>query len=394
MAWVAVGVGVAGLALSAGESAYAASNQPQEPNLSADSAEMANVQASLLPQEAALQKEAELGQSTLNQGYTESTQGAQQQQQIQQQINLLQKQLQPDQNNHAGQNVQVSPQQAATINSQITNLRGQLANIQPGQPVYLNSQGQVVPASQATTSFAGNSTADIQQQLMTQAIQGQLANSAQYDPQFIANQLAEEQQANPQGVAARSDLYNQIQSQIANPPTSPVADTMNSQVQEHVNAGSGLTPEEQAALDSQVGAQGSNDPNFSTQLTTGFGGQARAAQNAGEGASWLSSGQTPGDIQYRAEQQNLGNLSSYISGQTPESQFSELSGSQNTATPQYQNTPQPTFNFGAAQQGAQAGLTNYGQQTQANENALNPWSTGITGVLGAANAAAAGGFTL
>jgi hypothetical protein len=393
----AVTLGAVSLAASVGEYAYSAATQPQAPNLNASSAQMANVEASLLPQEAALQKEAELGGTALNAGYTKSTQGAIDTKAIQNQISQLQGQLSRNQSQQSqtsgGLRSQMSPQTVQQIQSQITQLQNQLKNTPAaGSTIYLDSSGKVVPESQAVSNFAGNSTADIQGTLMQQQIQGQLANAAQYDPQFIANKLAEEQQANPQGVAARADLYDQIQKQINTPPTSPVADTMNQQVQTQVNAGSGLTPEEQAALDSQVGAQGGNNPNFSTALTTGFAGQTRAQNNANEGASWLSSGETPADIQYRAEQQNLANLSSYISGQTPESQFSQLSGAQSTATPSYSNTPQPSFNLGAGQQGQQAAITQYGQQTQQAESQANPWSAGLSSVLGVGRLAASAGY--
>jgi hypothetical protein len=165
-----------------------------------------------------------------------------------------------------------------------------------------------------------------------------------------------------------------------------------------VAAGSGLTPEEQAMLDIAVkgstAAQGVPEgTDFSKALTTGMAGTQRQMASAGAGMNWLASGQTPEDIAYRAQQQNLSNLSSYVGGRTPQSQFRALSGAQQGAAPMAQAPALPGFNMGAGQQGAGAGLATYGQQVQAAINTPNPWMAGLSGAMGAANVAGKAGWS-
>jgi hypothetical protein len=344
-----VGIASAGVGIASAAGAFT----PSQPNLGAASKEMANLQAEQLPIMNQLQAEAQLGGSVL----TPSQQA---------QIDSINKEIE-------GLQTPSKRNGGTTDNSAaIQALQNKIKDIQNNK-----------------TSFAGYSTADIQKQLLGQQAQGQLESAQKFDPQFIAEAQAQEAQANPQGVAARGQLYQDIENQIANRPQSPVANTMDKQISERVAAGSGLTPEEQAVLDNSVnqsilGTSG-NNPDLASALTTGFAGQERAAGNAQAGAAWLASGETPSDIQYRADQQNLSNLSSFINGQTPESQFGQLSGAQTGATPVTPAVPQQGANFNAGNQGISGALQQFSNQTNTPSN----WTTGISGVLGAANTAAA-----
>lgn len=393
----AIGGAAGSVGLGAASAAGAFSSTPSYPNTSADSAAMANAQAEQLPEMQAMEAAAQEGGTTLNPGYTSAGSSDAYRAGLQQQIAAIQAQLTPAPVTHQirrnGQRVPSTPPtpiNAPQLQKQLAALQSQLAAVPAGSTIYKDSKGNLVPASQAMTNFAGNSTADIQGKIQEQLAQGELTNAQQYDSQFIAQALAEEQQANPQGVAASGELAALVQQQINNPPQSPVAQTMQDQVQAKVAAGSGLTPEEQAMLDASVnssvtGTTG-NTPNFGNALTTGFAGEQRALQNAGSGATWLASGQTPEDITYRANQQNLSNLSAEISGATPESQFSELSGAQSGPTPNTSTNYLPSYNTGAAAQGAQAGLDQYGQQVGQALNTANPWTSGLSAVTSAAGA--------
>ena len=363
MSFVAAAVSVASLGM--GVASAAGAFTPSQPNLGAASAQMANLQAEQLPIMAQLQAEAQLGG-------TANLLTPKQQAQIAKLQSAITQATAAGQRAGAGEggkNAAATAAKIASLNQQITKIQGAHPN-----------------------SFAGYSTADIQRKLLGEQAAGQLANAQKYDAGFIDSAAKQEAQANPQGVAARGQLYKDIQSQIANPPQSPVAETMNKQVGERVAAGSGLTPEEQAVLDASVnntvtGTSG-NTPNFGAALTTGFEGQARQAGNDQAGAAWLASGNTPGDIQYRSEQQDLSNLSKYVNGQTPEAQFGQLSGAASGPTPTTPNVPQPGVNFNAGTQGANAALNAYDQQTQQ----ASPWMAGLSGVLGAANVASSLGF--
>jgi hypothetical protein len=100
--------------------------------------------------------------------------------------------------------------------------------------------------------------------------------------------------------------------------------------------------------------------------------------------SFLTSGATPDDIKLRANQTNIANLASFLSGQTPTSQFASISGAQSGAVPFAGGQQLPTLNPNAGQQGAQYALGS----TQAAQNAFklnqakpNPWTTGLSGAL-------------
>ena len=386
MADIGVALAAVGVASSIGEYAYSAANQPQAPNLGAASAQMANLQASELPIIDRLQSAAETGGSTLNQGYTSGGDAATVRAGLQSQIAALQKQLAP-----SGSPLGVF--EDTGIQNKISALQKQLSSVPASGAVYYNSKGQIVPEAQAVANFKGYGTADVQSQIMNQEAQGQLANAAQFDPQFIAQAQAEEALANPQGVKARADLYGEIQKQIGANPVSPVATELDRQMSERAAAGSGLTPEEQAMLDKDVNSMGSitgtqgAQPDFSTAMTTGLPGEQRALMNAELPAGYLATGDSPGDVQYRADQQNLQNLSKYISGATPESEFSQLSGASSGATPNYNAGTLPGYNTGAGTQGANAAITNFGERANQFNNTPSPWSIGVSSVLGAGNLA-------
>lgn len=143
----------------------------------------------------------------------------------------------------------------------------------------------------------------------------------------------------------------------------------------------------------QPGGGGNPPTDFSRDLTTGFAGQARGLANANAGTSWLASGETPEDIQYRSEQQNLSNLGNYISGTTPQSQFGSLSGASQGPTPVTQAPSLPTLPGNSEQLGAAGASAQYGAQTGAAENTANPWMAGLSGILGVGNTLAGAGYS-
>lgn len=358
-----------GAALATAGTAYTLSGAgvPGQPNLGAASAKMENAQVEALPTMDALQAAAEEGKTA-----TIPLTAKQQKEQTSwdKQLASLQSKL-------------------ATAPTTATKGGGATKSMIQSEIDTLNKKIATIPNTKA--DFSGFSTADIQGQIMDQLAGGKLATEQEFDPQFIAQSLAEEQQANPQGAAARSQEYADLQQQINNPPKSPVADEMQRQIQEKVNAGSGLTPEEQSMLDTAVNQAtsargGDNVPaDFSKALTTGFAGEQRALQNAGEGTQFLASGETPDDIAYRANQQDIADLSQFYSGQTPQSQFKTLSGASTGATPITQSAPLPGVNQNAGATGANAGVSQYEQEL----SQPNAWLTGLSATLGATNTASA-----
>ena len=397
----ATAIAAVGLAASIGEFAYTQANQPKAPDLAASSAAMADLQAQLLPVVRGMQAAATTGGESLKPGFIQTTVGGSERAKIQAEIDAVKKN-QPWMGSRAA-----TAQAAADPNSasnranaaKIAKLTEDLKNTpEGGGVVYKDDKGRTVSKENAMVSFAGVSQADIQGNIMKQMAEGQLANEAKYGPDFIKSALEQEKLANPEQFAARQQLYDDIQKQIQAPPTSPVAEELQQRAAAKVAAGSGLTPEEQAMLDTAVkgstAAQGvAAGTDFSKALTTGMAGTQRQMGSAGAGMNWLASGQTPEDIAYRAQQQNLSNLSSYVGGRTPQSQFRALSGAQQGATPMAQAPALPGFNMGAGQQGSGAGLATYGQQVQAAINTPNPWMAGLSGAMGAANVAGKAGWS-
>jgi len=357
--------GIFGTAAAAGVAykALEGTSQPNQPNLNTETGQLAEAEANYLPQLLALQSEAESGTGGLIPGFTDVT------------------------------------GQGGTKYYQLN--KGYTTKVdQNGQTIYLNSKGnqvsidkavdlkKPVPESQAVANFSGESAAQIQGTIQDQLATGELANAQQYDPQFIASALQQEQQLDPNRVAARNALYGSIEQGINTPAVSPVSNEMQRQVGEQVAAGSGLTPEEQAMLDTSVnqaaaarGGTVNAGTNYSTPLTTGLAGEQRGMANAGAGTQWLSSGQTPEDIANRAAEQNISNLSAFYSGQTPESEFRDLSGAGNQPMPQTGNPNLPQLPGNLAQVGTGAAVQNYGMDVQNSLNTPNPWMTGLSTAL-------------
>ena len=374
--------------VSVGATAYGLSgaNQPQEPNLASSSSEISNAEASMLPAYRQLAAEAQLGENSgqLKTGYQQQDASAYRAQ-LSSQITALQRQLQASQGEHGHE------QQATQISAQISRLQNDLAGAPTTGTVYTDSQGNAVPASQATSgaNFTGYGTADIQGRIAEQMAPGELALAQKYDPQFIAAALAQENLANPQGAQARQAENALIQKQITQPIANPVAQTLTDQVQSQVEAGKGLDEFDKQALDQAVqqalqsrGATNQGQ-NWQDGLTAGAAGTARQMAGIQKGVGLMTSGVTPQDVAYRREQQNLANLSREISGQTPVTEFRSLSGAQEGPTPTVAGQALPLAGQNQLPTAAGAYETQYAQQI----NQPNPWLTGITSAINAGTAA-------
>ena len=114
-----------------------------------------------------------------------------------------------------------------------------------------------------------------------------------------------------------------------------------------------------------------------TALESASAAQQAQAQNAAE--SYLQAGVSPEDVQYRQIQQQLGNLSSYWSGQTPLAQFPSLSASEIGAAPtgtNYQATGFPNENAGVLSEEQANQL--YSGNVNFYESQINPYMAGLS----------------
>ncbi len=249
-----------------------------------------------------------------------------------------------------------------------------------------------------TIDFTGLGEADVKAKLADEMAKIQLELSKKYDSQFIDESLKQQALADPESVAARAKIHELIQQQIDAKPDRPVAGLLDQQIKTELAAANDktLTPEMRAILDSSItkalmdrGGQSAGG-DFGEELTTGFEGEKRRNAASQKALSWLSSGQTPEDVDYRREQQNLSNLSAEISGRTPQSQFGSLSAAQQGPTPFSPGQPLPNMpgNQGSAYQSAVNGMTTAGAMNQG----ANPWIVGLSGATSLAGAIGQSGY--
>lgn len=394
-------IGIAGIAISAGATAYGLSGagQPTQPNLASSSKQLSDTEAQLLPIQRGIQAAAQEGGDYSfslppgvdphQYGFDQLPQGTSNANQTQVFVpnvvnpgGLIQKRspLNPQGPGGGGQWV---PYNAADWQN-----GGKYANFgTPKLRDVTNKNGTY------TVSFKGYGAGDTQRQIAEQSAAGQLALAQKYDPQFIANALKEEKQADPNSFAARQRMSELIQQQITDPPSNPIAGELSGQVGAQLKAGRGLDEFDTGVLNDAVSKaladrnSSGQGADFSMPLTTGAAGVNRELAGQQKALGDLTSGTTPEDVQYRQEQQNLANLSAEINGQTPQSQFKSLSGAQQGPTPQVSGPSLPLIPGNTMQTAGNAAL-------QANSTALgvaaqqaNPWLSGISTTLAGLNAA-------
>ncbi len=256
----------------------------------------------------------------------------------------------------------------------------------------VKTHGVNIPAGTATADFTGYGTADIQGELARKTGEMQQQLAAKYGVPFAEEAAREAELADPQGTAARKMEYDLIQQNLANPqPINPLSPMLENQIDQQLKAGSGLDPMSKDLLDQAVARSnadrsGTDDPNvIAAAMSQGAEGHARRQAAESKAQAFLSSGSSPADIAYRREQQNLADLSSFMSGKTPESQFQQLSGAAQGATPFVQAQPAPTMPGGAAQTGAAAAGAQYSARAQ-QALAPNPWLAGISSLMSSVSA--------
>jgi hypothetical protein len=375
--WAAIVVGAISIGVSGGMAASGA-GQPTQPNLAASSAQLANAQAELLPIQRALEAAAQQGTGvTVNMpAHTTTTQA----------VWIAG----PPKTNARGETIedgQWVPYVAADWQP-----GGKYANL--GTP-NIKTKNIKVGAGPQTFDFTGYGAAETQGKLANAMAQVQLALSQKYDSQFIDQALQQEKLADPQSFAARDQMNKLVQEQINRPLNEPVADELSRQVQQEMTAAKSGGLDDQMrdvlmkggsdALNARGGGSATNSPDFAQPLTTGAAQTQRELSAIGKGTNELAGGESPEDIQYRREQQNLANLAALASGQTPQSQFKSLSGAQSGPTPfnAGQQLPLLPNNGNGAQSAA---INSWQTQLSAAANQSNPWMAGLSALLGAGNA--------
>jgi hypothetical protein len=248
----------------------------------------------------------------------------------------------------------------------------------------------------ATADFTGTGDIDLARIQSDAAARLGLDLSKKYSSQFIDQAREEERLADPEGWAARqleNELINQQGAEAGQ--VNPVATRLSEQLANELERGSSLsqrTKHEIAGAADTREAVG--DPTrrrtLYAELEQGTAGLSRAEAARRKMLSELTSGQTPEDITYRKGQQVLSNRMAFASGASPVTQFNQLAGAQQGATPVYQ--PPAAVNASATSNTDAMGFqTNaYGQQVRNLSQNASPWFAGLSTALKGATAVAAG----
>lgn len=235
--------------------------------------------------------------------------------------------------------------------------------------------------------FTGLGNADQSAQMSDQMAQTLLDIQKNYGSGYIQQRLADLQQSDPAGFAARKQLFDQISQSATANPDRPLASDLQTQIQSSLASAGQLEPEAKSQVAQGVRARqvdrgitlGNSAVNEEATAQVGAADQLRNEQQ-NTALSYLQSGTSPQDVQYRRIQQALSNLGAFANGQTPEAEFGSLSGAGNGAAPfnpvNY-STP-ASINPQSGQQGLSFANQLYGQQASNATNQANPWLAGLT----------------
>lgn len=242
-----------------------------------------------------------------------------------------------------------------------------------------------------TYDFSGLGQADTAARVSDQMAQTLLALQQEKSPQIIQQRLDELKAADPQGYAARKQLFDRITADAQANPDRPVSEDLQQQLQSELSKGAGFDDPRQAqqVRDQSRGGQVSrgiylgNAPaaqEASDVVTAGENLRDQRQQNA---LAMLQSGSSPEDVAYRRFQQSLGNLANFQNGTTPTAQFGQVSGARNGPVRLPGGAPTAGFDPNAAGNGLQNALGIYGGQLGWQAGQANPWLAGLsTGATG------------
>lgn len=247
-----------------------------------------------------------------------------------------------------------------------------------GVPVTINGQ---------TYDFTGQGQADVAGQVSNQMAQTLLALQTEKSPAIIQAQIDQLKAADPQGYAARQDLFDRILADAQQNPISPVSPDLQQQLQDQLAKGVGFSDAKQLQQ-VQEGVRGQQVASGIYRGNAATSAEGKAVVNAGESLqqqrqqnalNLLESGASPQDVAYRQFQQTLGNLGSFVNGQTPSAQFGQVSAASSGPVQLYGGAPSTnTFNPNAAAAGLNNTLGIYQGQVNWNNSQANPWLAGLS----------------
>lgn len=247
--------------------------------------------------------------------------------------------------------------------------------------------GNKITINGKTYDFTGLGQADTAGKISDKMAQTLLDLQKEKSPEIIAQRLAELKAADPEGYAARQQLFDRIMADAQKSPLSPVSTDLQAQLQDELAKGVGFSDakQEQQARESVRGRQVRSGIYLGAAPTSE---EAKSVLSAGEqlrnerqqnALALLESGASPEDVAYRQFQQTLSNLGSFQRGETPQAQFKQVSSAGQGPVPLVGGaTPTNTFDPNAAGQGISNAFDIYGIQQRYNQSQANPWMAGLS----------------
>lgn len=208
-------------------------------------------------------------------------------------------------------------------------------------------------------------------------------------PRQIQERIDELKASDPEGYAARQQLFDRIMADANAQPDRPLAEDVQNQITSILNNAGKLDARGREQVSGQVrGGQIHNGIYLGNAATEQeAGAQVAAADNLRnqqqqEAMQFLQSGASPEDVAYRRLQQSIADLGNFTNGATPTAEFGSLSSAGNGAVPFIGGGPGPMpANLGNL--GASFNQNLYSGQVNWAQNQVNPWIAGIsTGVSG------------
>lgn len=247
--------------------------------------------------------------------------------------------------------------------------------------------GQKINIGGKDYDFTGLGAADTSGKISDSMAQTLLDLQKEKAPEIIAQRIEELKASDPQGYAARKQLFDRIIADSQANPNRPVSTDLQKSLQDELSKGAGFndSKQEQEVRDSARGAQVmrgiylGESPTSEEAKTVVNAGESLRSQREQNALNLLQSGSSPEDVAYRQFQQSIGNLADFTSGQSPTAQFQQVSASQSgpvSLTGQAPGTN--TFNPNAGGQGASNALSMYGAQANYNNSQANPWLAGLS----------------
>lgn len=242
--------------------------------------------------------------------------------------------------------------------------------------------------------FTGRGDIDNQVDLANKMAATTLATQKKYGVEFARTGVEQEELADPEGTAARRELYARIMAQAAKVQARPVSEELRNQITTEAAAGSGLDSGQKESVRRAIIARMARGDTPPADIEAGIATRMDTdldTRRQGKLLNLLTSGTTPDDARFRKEVQDRSNLGAYLSGENPVAQFSQLSGAQHGTTPIARAPSLTNVNPNAGAAGREAALGSYSSQMQYAKTQANPWMAGISLALkGAATAGQAG----